>query len=85
MSRVREQFVNDDHLNQERVRDPITRWSTARFLRTYRPGEVIKDERVPAVLGTLRTPTFITIDDDFKAAYDEAYDVRSILRSELFR
>jgi hypothetical protein len=58
-------FVLDDHLRGDRVRDGIRRWSTAEFLRDVRPGEVIKDERIPTVLRTLRTPTFITIDDEF--------------------
>src|SRR5262249_59606529 len=59
------QFVLDDHLDPTLVRDAIVRWSTASFLRDVRPGEVINDDRVPSILATLRTPTFITIDDGF--------------------
>jgi hypothetical protein len=59
------QFVLDDQLDREDVRDPIVRWSTARFLREFRPGEVIKDDRARSILRSLRTPTFVTIDDGF--------------------
>jgi hypothetical protein len=59
------QFVIDDQLHQVLVRDAIARWSTARFPREFRPREVVKDERVPVVLRTLQTPTFITIDEGF--------------------
>lgn len=59
------QFILDDHLDPDRVRDPIARWTTVRFLRDVRPREVIKDERVPVLLRTLRTPTFVTIDEGF--------------------
>ncbi len=59
-------FVLDDHLSPEVVRDPLLRWSTARFLRDVRPSEVIKDERVPSILRMLRTPTFVTIDEGFR-------------------
>ena len=59
------QFVLDDQLHPEEVRDSIARWSTARFLRDFRPDEVIKDERVPDILRTLRTPSLVTIDDWF--------------------
>jgi hypothetical protein len=57
--------VLDDQLSSPLVRDPLTRWTTVRFLREIRPREVIKDERVPAILWTLRGPTFVTIDDWF--------------------
>jgi hypothetical protein len=56
------QFVLDDQLDPADVGDQIRRWTTVRFLRELRPGQVIKDERVPAVL---RTPTFISIDRGF--------------------
>jgi hypothetical protein len=58
-------FVLDDQLDPDEVRAPIVRWATARFLREIRPGDVIKDDRVPTILRTLRTPTFITIDSGF--------------------
>ncbi len=59
-------FVLDDQLWVVDVRDRIRRWSTAQFLRDIRPGEVINDERIPSVLRTLRTPTFVTIDHQFR-------------------
>jgi hypothetical protein len=43
----------------------MLRWATAQYVRDIRPGEVVTDERVPAVLRTQRTPTFVTIDDWF--------------------
>jgi hypothetical protein len=57
--------VLDDQLWVAGVHDRIRRWSTVQFLRDIRPDEVIKDERVPLVLRTLRTPTFVTIDSQF--------------------
>lgn len=91
--------VLDDQLSAPLVRDPLVRWTRARFLREIRPQEVIKDERVPAILRTLRGPTFVTIDNWFwdrrrrDAGYcivyvalreDEQEDVAKLLR-RLFR
>ena len=59
------QFVLDDQLDPNAVAGEIARWASVRFIREIRPGEVIKDDRVPAILRTLRTPTFITIDGGF--------------------
>ena len=58
-------FVLDDHLDVATIRNPLLRWTTTRYMRDIRPGEVVEDERVLAVLRTLRTPTFVTIDDWF--------------------
>lgn len=58
-------FVLDDHLDVLTVRNRMLGWATARYVRDIRPGEVVKDERVLAVLRTQRTPTFVTIDDWF--------------------
>ena len=72
------QFVLDDHLGVVDVHDQIRRWSTATSLRDIRPGEVIEDERIPSLLQTLRTPTFITIDKCFRdrAFRDRRYCIR---------
>lgn len=59
------QFVLDDQLQESGLRDPIRRWATADFLRAIQPDQVIKDERIPAILRRLRTPTFVTIDQRF--------------------
>ena len=59
------QFALDDQLNPRSVRDPIARRWTVRFVQEFRPDEVIKDDRVPGVLRTIRTPTFLTIDAGF--------------------
>lgn len=65
----------DDHLWMAEVCDRIRRWSTAQFLRDIRPGEVIKDERVPSLLRALRMPAFVTIDRRFgdRALRDRRY------------
>jgi len=59
------QIVLDDQLRASLVLLPIRAWITAQRLRDLRPGEVIKDERVPTLLQELREPTFVTIDHGF--------------------
>jgi hypothetical protein len=59
-------FVLDDQLDVVDVCHHIRRWATAEFVRDSRPGEVIKDERIPDILRTLRTPSFVTIDHRFR-------------------
>jgi hypothetical protein len=59
------QIILDDQLFPLDVLLPIARWSTVQRLRDVRPGEVIKDERVPVILRELRQPTFVTIDMGF--------------------
>lgn len=59
------QLILDDQLFDLEVLVPLARWITVERLRDLRPGEVIKDERVPVVLRQLRQPTFLTIDMGF--------------------
>lgn len=59
------QIILDDQLYAFEVLLPIARWTTVQRLRDLRPDEVIKDERVPALLRQLRQPTFVTIDMGF--------------------
>jgi len=59
------QIILDDQLFDVEVLIPIARWITVQRLRDLRPGEVIKDERVPELLRRLRQPTFVTIDLGF--------------------
>jgi hypothetical protein len=59
------QIILDDQLRASLVLRPIRAWSTVQRLRDLRPGEVIKDERVPTILQELRQPTFVTIDSGF--------------------
>lgn len=59
------QIILDDQLFALEVLVPLARWITVGRLRDLRPGEVIKDERVPALLRELRQPTFVTIDEGF--------------------
>jgi len=69
------QIILDDQLFDLEVLVPIARWITVQRLRDLRPGEVIKDERVPALLRQLRRPTFVTIDMGFwdKSLRDARY------------
>ncbi len=59
------QIILDDQLRASLVLQPIQKWITVQRLRDLRPGEVIKDERVPTILQELRQPTFVTIDKGF--------------------
>lgn len=59
------QIILDDQLFDLEVLIPIARWITVQRLRDLRPGEVIKDERVPVLLRQLCQPTFVTIDMGF--------------------
>jgi len=59
------QIILDDQLFDLEVLIPLARWITVQRLRDLRPGEVIKDDRVPVLLRQLRQPTFVTIDMGF--------------------
>ncbi len=59
------QVILDDQLFDGEVLIPIARWTTVQRLRNLRPGEVIKDERVPVLLREVTQPTFVTIDMGF--------------------
>ncbi len=59
------QIILDDHIYEDKVLEPIKRWTTVQRLGKLHPGQVIKDERVPSLLCQLRQPTFVTIDDAF--------------------
>ena len=55
----------DDQLDVTEVLVPIRKWITAQRLQDLRPGELVRDDRVPEILLTLQSPTFVTIDQDF--------------------
>jgi hypothetical protein len=59
------QIILDEQLFETEVLIPLARWVTVQNLRDLRPGEVIKDERVPMILRESRQPTFVTIDMGF--------------------
>lgn len=59
------QIILDNQLFDFAVWAQLQEWVAAKPLRALRPGEVIKDERVPVLLHTLNRPTFITIDQGF--------------------
>jgi len=69
------QIIVDEQLDPEEVLEPIRQWITAQWLPRLRPGEIIKDDRVPQLLWELRQPTFITIDAGFwdKSLCDNRY------------
>jgi hypothetical protein len=59
------QIILDDQLFDQEVLIPLARWITVQRLRALRPNEVIKDDRVSALLRELDQPTFVTIDMGF--------------------
>jgi len=59
------QLVLDDQLDVQIILANLETWITAERLQNLRPGEHILDDRVPEILLTLKTPTFVTIDRGF--------------------
>ena len=59
------QLILDDQLDVLELLPRLSKWITARRLQTLRPGELILDDRVPEILGTLKQPSFVTIDEHF--------------------
>lgn len=58
-------FILDDQLAAPVIVPALARWTRVQRLRDLRPHEVIKDDRVPMLLRSLRQPTFVTIDVGF--------------------
>jgi hypothetical protein len=56
------QVILDEHLGRNQALHPIQHWITAKRIQDIRPGEVIKDERLPTILIHLIKPTLVTID-----------------------
>jgi hypothetical protein len=59
------QIIVVEHIDPETVLEPIQAWTTGQRITDLRPYEVIKDERIPQLLHTLKQPTFVTIDSGF--------------------
>jgi hypothetical protein len=59
------QLVLDDQLDVQIILPRLEAWTSAVRLQYLRPGERILDDRVPEILQTLKTPTFVTIDHGF--------------------
>jgi len=59
------QLILDNDISQPVVVPPLLKWITVELLQQLRPGEIVRDERVPEILRTLKQPTFVTIDSDF--------------------
>jgi hypothetical protein len=71
-------IVLDEQLQGLGLEEAIAHWyrGTVLIVRTLRPGTVIKDEAIPALLRALRHPTFVTINTrDFwrRVPADTAY------------
>jgi len=56
------QIILDEHLGRSQVLQPIQHWKTAKRIQDLRPGEVVKDDRLPTILIHLEKPTLVTID-----------------------
>jgi hypothetical protein len=59
------QLILDDQLDITEILPPLRKWITARRLQDLRPGELIRDDRIPEILMRLKSPTFVTIDKGF--------------------
>ena len=59
------QLILDEQLKMAKLLPAIKKWITVQHIQDLRPTELIPDERIPAILLTLRQPTFVTIDSDF--------------------
>ena len=59
------QLVLDDQLDVQIILPALEGWLTAVRLQELRPDEHVLDDRVPEILRTLKTPTFVTIDHGF--------------------
>ncbi|HYV39884.1 MAG TPA: hypothetical protein VE988_29625 [Gemmataceae bacterium] len=59
------QLVLDDQLDVQVILPALEPWITAVRLQSLRPGEHVLDDRVPEILRTMKTPTFVTIDHGF--------------------
>jgi hypothetical protein len=73
-------IVVDENLHSRSIMAMISAWYKGQIvsIASLRPGSVIKDDAIPALLLTVRQPTFITINDsDFwlKIAAHPAYCV----------
>ncbi|HKS42609.1 MAG TPA: hypothetical protein VJX74_18500 [Blastocatellia bacterium] len=71
-------IVLDEELQGLNLDDSISRWyrGTILIIKDLRPGTVIKDEAIPALLRQVKQPTFVTINHaDFwrRVRADEAY------------
>jgi hypothetical protein len=59
------QFILDEQLALDEVLLPIHKWASVKRIDELRPGEVLKDDRIPSVLHKIKHSTFVTIDGGF--------------------
>lgn len=71
------QFIVDEHLAKNAVLEPLRKRYKVEPLQELRPDERVLDDRVPAILCTLRQPTFLTLDRGFwdRALCHEGYGI----------
>lgn len=55
-------IVFDENAHQQRLIDAVAKWYRGRVVSVaaLRPGTIIKDEAIPAVLRQMKQPTFVT-------------------------
>jgi hypothetical protein len=59
------QLILDEQISLPEVLPLIQKWITVQYLPALRPRQQVLDQRVPAILLTLKQPTLVTIDRDF--------------------
>ncbi len=59
------QLVLDEQVDYDDVFVPVRRWITVQRVQDLRRHQILRDDRVPAILRTLRQPPFVTIDQDY--------------------
>src|SRR4051812_2599954 len=59
------QFILDEQVNVSDALVPLQKWAKVQRLTALRAQQKILDDRVPAILRTVKQPTFLTIDRDF--------------------
>ena len=59
------QLILDDQLDVQVILPALAGWKTAVRIQQLRPGELIRDDRIPSLLLSLTNPTFLTIDRGF--------------------
>src|SRR5258708_6196456 len=59
------QLILDEQIDLQVVLPSLRRWTSVKPLQDVRPGELVRDDRIPEILLTLAKPTFVTIDHGF--------------------
>ncbi len=59
------QIILDEQLGASELVVPLQKWFKVRRLKDILPHQTILDDRIPQILLSLSSPTFLTIDRDF--------------------